>query len=250
MDDTTVEHLLKLNRDFYVVVGDLFDQTRMSIPPGMTQALEHLPELSGETPLRLLDVGCGNGRLAWALDALSRTVEYTGVDADSTLLAHARHNVAGLDHVHSHIVQADLAQRGWTNELPDREWDAVFCLATLHHLPGRALRKRVITEMAQMLSPNGRLVVSAWQFDRSPRLRSRRLPWSLVGLDSADVDAGDALLPWDQGVHSVRYVAHIDEAEIRSHAQATDLDLVTTFDADGKEGALNLYAVLQRKPKG
>jgi tRNA (uracil-5-)-methyltransferase TRM9 len=54
-------------------------------------------------------------------------------------------------------------------------------------------------------------------------------------------------LPWNQGVHALRYVHQIDQAELEQLASEAGLALVHHFDADGKEGKLNLYGVLRRQ---
>ena len=87
-------------------------------------------------------------------------------------------------------------------------------------------------------------MLSAWQFGDSERLRSRIAPWAEIGLAPADVDPGDALLPWDQGRHALRYVHAIDEAETAALAQAAGLSVLSLYHADGHEGDLSLYAAL------
>jgi tRNA (uracil-5-)-methyltransferase TRM9 len=245
MRPDVARRLLDLNRTFYVTLGVQFDATRGSLPPGMLAAVDALPS----STRTILDAGCGNGRLARALARLERPIAYVGLDADAGLLARAQENVAALGHVHGRIVQADMAQPGWAHALAGERFDAVFCLATLHHMPGAALRAAIVRDLAAALAPQGRLILSAWQFGHSERLRRRVAPWTEIGLTPADVDPGDALLPWDQGGHALRYVHAIDESEMRRLAQAAGLCVISTTYADGREGTLTLYAVCQRGPQ-
>ncbi|MGL4648608.1 MAG: hypothetical protein ACRC1H_04315, partial [Caldilineaceae bacterium] len=70
-----VEQLLALNRSFYAQVGSEFDATRQNIPAGYARVVHAAPTPQGDLPLRVLDVGCGNGRLARALTDLDYSLE-------------------------------------------------------------------------------------------------------------------------------------------------------------------------------
>jgi SAM-dependent methyltransferase len=247
MTPHTQQFLLDLNRSFYATVADSFDGTRANIPPGMVQALGYLPKSAASGSLRILDAGCGNGRFAWALDQLGSPVEYTGVDADTRLLELARVHAIGLYNVRVHFVQADLAEVGWASRLNEPgDFDTVVCLATLHHFPGYALRQRIVAELATLLAAHGRLIVATWQFLSAPRLLARQLNWEMVGLTPADVESGDALLPWQQTSGAVRYVHQIDGDEMQALAGDCGLHIAAQFSADGKEGNLNLFTILER----
>jgi len=56
---------------------------------------------------------------------------------------------------------------------------------------------------------------------------------------------GDALLPWNQGAHAIRYVHHLDLAEIEQLMTSCGLRVINSFRADGKEGNLNLFVIAQ-----
>jgi SAM-dependent methyltransferase len=241
MTPATQQRLLDLNRAFYAAIGDMFDLTRHSLAQGMVQALDYLPASDG--PLRVLDAGCGNGRFARAFEQAGRPAAYVGVDADARLLAHARAQTADLRGVEAAFVQADLAEAGWDAALGRAAFDAIMCFATLHHFPGRALRGRIARDLAALLAPGGRLIVSAWQFLIAPRLAEKRVPWETIGLSAADVEPGDALLPWQQGTYALRYVHQIDVPELEGLGRDAGLASLGHFFADGKEGNLSLYGI-------
>lgn len=245
-DPETRRRLLALNRRFYETIAEPFDQTRRTWPPGQRRLLTLLPHGDQEHPLRVADIGCGNGRLACILAGRGTPVDYMGLDANPALLALARAHCAGLPQVQARFVQADLAEPGWSAALNgDRRFDVVACLATLQHLPGFDLRAAVVRELATLLAPNGLLVLSAWQFLTSERFVAKQAFWSEVGIDASQVEPGDALLPWVQGGYALRFVHQIDLAELMKLAEAAGLALVEHYRADGKEGNLNLYALLQ-----
>ncbi|HXF63827.1 MAG TPA: class I SAM-dependent methyltransferase [Caldilineaceae bacterium] len=249
-DPETRRRLLALNRRFYDTVVEPFDQTRRAWPPGQRRLLALLPHGDAQRPLRVADIGCGNGRLACILASRGTPVDYVGLDANPALLALARAHCAGLPHVQARFVQADLAEAGWSAALNgdrrfDHYFDIVACLATLQHLPGFDLRAAAVREMAGLLAPDGLLVLSAWQFLTSERFVAKQVSWAEVGIDETQVEPGDALLPWAQGGYALRFVHQIDLAELTALAEAAGLALVEHYRADGKEGNLNLYALLQ-----
>lgn len=246
MKPATRDRLLALNRQFYADVAEPFHQTRRSWPPGNVRLLDYVREGSSDV-LEVLDAGCGNGRFAAVLDSLGRPVRYMGVDANASLLERAQELAAELSYVDAAFVQADLTQPDWTAQLvnPARRWDMAVCLSTLQHIPGREVRSQVLRTLAGLVAQNGRLAVSAWQFLTSPRLAARQIPWETAGVDEADVEPGDALLPWKQGVYAIRYVHQIDKDEMVALAADAGLAILDAYTADGKSGDLNLYAIMQ-----
>ncbi len=239
----TVTRLLAVNRDFYAAVNAPFDATRSNIAAGMAEALRRLypADATGKQTLRVLDAGCGNGRFVWALDRHGLDANYVGIDADEGLLKRAAEQGKNLVSVRTLFLRADLALDNLSSL---GQFDLVVCLAVLHHMPGWEMRLALLQKLAQLLVPDGKLLISTWQFLDDPRLRERLQPWESIGLSSDDVEPGDALLPWDQGLHALRYAHHIDENEVALLAAGAGLYVEDAFYADGKSGRLNLYTIL------
>jgi 2-polyprenyl-3-methyl-5-hydroxy-6-metoxy-1,4-benzoquinol methylase len=249
MNKETQHQLLALNQEFYTTVAEPFDVTRLAPSAGKSELVRRLPLDEGTT---LADIGCGNGRLAWLLAERGVHLNYLGVDANTQLLALAQAHTTDLHYVHCHFVQADLAQPDWFALLPkppqheDNGFDIVTCLATLQHLPGYDLRCTTMQRFAELVKPGGIVAISTWQFLTTPRFTARVVDWAAVGIDATQTEPGDALLPWHQGGYAVRYVHQIDMDEVKALAAAAGLTVETTYFADGKEGNLNLYALLRR----
>ena len=205
--------LISLNRDFYNTFAEDFSESRETINEGIKRSLASL-DLS-----RLIDVGCGDGRVSRLLPSTSF---YVGADFSQKLIGRAA--------AHGSFVLADL-----DNPIPfsSQTFSAVVCYAALHHLPERL---SPLVSMATLLKPNGRMAISVWQFAHLDRFRKKI---------TEDLGNGDYLLSWERGGHGVRYVHQVTEEEIKRLAVEASLSIEEMFYADGKTNDLSLYVILK-----
>jgi tRNA (uracil-5-)-methyltransferase TRM9 len=234
LNDEIASRLIDLNRQFYQTFALQFSATRGRIQPGVRRVL-------GDLPLHadVLDLGCGNGELARELARQGYTGTYVGLDFSEGLLSVARQ---GLPENYT-FLQADLSSPGWDEVLQQRTFSFVLAFAVLHHLPGQALRRRLLSTVRARLPGGGRVIHSEWQFLHSPRLRTRLQPWQTVGLAADQLDEGDYLLDWRAGGSGLRYAHHFSEAELAELAQESGFNVLNTFYSDGVGGRLSLYQV-------
>ena len=240
--------LLALNAEFYEVAASHFDATRGKIWPGLNRISQYLTEL-GVSSSRVLDAGCGNGRLLpFVVSELSACC-YVGVDASTALLhrAQVRAKALGGSTADIQFLQVNLTEPGWTSKLEiGSRFDVIFCLATLHHIPTQSLRCRTLESLAGFLNQEGILVLSNWQPHHSPRQCQKMVDWSVLALTESDIDVGDCLISWKQGIEALRYVHILNREEVARLAQQAGLRVLLQFEADGLEKNLNLYSVLQK----
>jgi len=237
MDDMSAEKLLELNRRFYNKLADPFADSRHQPAPGFSRLLAYLPEGYDS----VLDVGCGEGRFGRFLAEEGFDGAYRGIDfSEKLLVAAAARLPADLD---SAFRVRNLAAEGALDGLG--RFSLIACLAVLQHVPGRERRARLLREMGEHLQPEGRLFLSTWQFLDSPRQREKIVPWEEAGLDPAVLEPDDYLLTWRSGGFGLRYVVYINAAETERLATEAGLRIVDSFRADGREGDLNLYTVLE-----
>ena len=85
MDRETAERLLTLNREFYATFARPFAASRLVSDPALVCILHYIPQCAS-----VLDVGCGNGRLALLLDQERPGATHLGVDTVPELVALAR----------------------------------------------------------------------------------------------------------------------------------------------------------------
>ena len=247
MNDETTQALLDLNRGFYENFAPSFAATRRRIQPGVRRVLLGLPP-GGDW----LDLGCGSGALACEWARCGRTGLYWGMDFSAGLLAEAREAVRGETlppGLAVNFSQASLADPDWDAGLQNRVWDGVLCFAALHHLPGQALRERLLRQVRSRLQPGGFFIHSEWQFQHSARLMARRLPWEEAGLAPGALEPGDTLLDWRQeqadrpGERGLRYVHLFDRAELTALAETCGFRVLEEFESDGEGSRLGLYQI-------
>ncbi len=154
--------------------------------------LEHCPK-----PGRLLDLGCGTGRLLLA--AARRGHRVLGVDLSADMLAVAgeKATAAGIavERLRANIAELDC--------LADRRFDYAACLfSTLGMVIGAEQRRRVIGHAHRVLRPGGRFVLhvhNRWFNLRSASGRAW-LVGDLIRALRGRADAGDCIMPTHQGV--------------------------------------------------
>ncbi len=236
MDAQLVKRLLALNREFYARFARDFSETRAA---ERTNIAPIMPYLSNG--VKVLDVGCGNGRLAARLDREGLELAYVGIDVTPGLIDIAK--TRELRHVTAEFRVADSTTPGWSDSLEaDAPFDVALMLAVLHHLPGLDLRREVLCAIHSLLRPGGILVMSNWQFMHNERLRNKIVPWQTVGIDVGALEEGDALLDWKRGGTGYRYVHLLTEAEVQMLAEQSGFQVIEQFRADAN---LNLWSVLK-----
>lgn len=234
MTPETRARLNAINRAFYETTASDFDATRQRGWPGWDGLRPHLP-----ATLRVLDVGCGNGRFGrWLSEQTDAPVDYVGLDNNRPLLSAAQSTLAALPTVRALLVQQDAI----LHPLPvaAERWTLIVLFGVLHHVPGAAQRLQFIQRLAGCLAPGGVLVFTSWRFMEVARLRARLAPWP----DDLPREPGDYLLDWRRGAHALRYCHYVDDAEQTALIGASGLRVRATYRADGFSGADNAYVVL------
>jgi tRNA (uracil-5-)-methyltransferase TRM9 len=234
MNDKVVHQLLDINRKFYSQFAGDFSATRSSGGINLSHILPYLGD-----GVKVLDLGCGNGRLAQRLDRENISATYVGVDAAPALIELAQ--AARFKHVTATFRVGDVTQRDWSRSLSNASFDLILALAMLHHIPSTDLRSQVLSDARSLLTPQGRLLMTNWKFDENARLLKKVVPWSTVGIDEQSLEPGDALITWRRGGTGYRYVHLITPEEMERTAHAAGFKIEKQFYADA---GMNLYSVL------
>lgn len=238
MDAETVNQLLEINRAFYSQFSADFSASRSSERLNIEPFRKYLTN-----DIRMLDAGCGNGRLAGTLEQAGFSLDYVGVDGSPELVGFAEQKCAGLKNVRAQFRVVELTMRDWSETVSDvAPFDMIVSLAVLHHIPSFDLRAQVLREIRSVLKPRGMFVMSNWQFINNERLRKKIVEWERLEIGDWRLETGDYLLNWKRGGVGYRYVHFVDESEVAQLASQSGFRVVEQFYADAN---LNLYSILQ-----
>jgi SAM-dependent methyltransferase len=217
MKPATVTDLLNLVKKNYNTIAADFDATRKKeIWPEVQTLVKGIKE--GD---KILDVGCGNGRLLEALRG--KQVQYLGVDNSREMIKIARRNYPEEKFVCGDIL--DL------QKIPADNFDYIFCLAVLPHIPSQKLRIKALEELRGKLAPHGRLILSVWNLwsraASKDKLRSLIIKNGLLRISGrSQLELGDLVFPWKNSrgeAVSNRYYHAFTKLELRDLAKKTGL---------------------------
>ena len=119
--------------------------------PSHRALLRRMKAVSGDRPMRVLDVGCGTGKFAAHIRQELPQADVWGVDLVSDMLSR------GAERWRDHAgrvfpVQADSERLPFAAD----SFDIVTCANSFHHYPNQ---DRAICEMHRVLKPGGRLMI-------------------------------------------------------------------------------------------
>jgi len=115
--------------------------------PGIIAYLERL-----QSKQSLLDLGCGNGRL---LTGIKVPIAYLGLDFSKNMISEARRLHPG-----KKFIAADITRSSTWKKLG--RFDAIFCIAVLHHIGDRKDQVFILEQMINHLKPGGFALISVW----------------------------------------------------------------------------------------
>lgn len=261
MDRATQLALNRINQRFYAAIADEWSDKRRWPWPGFERMLRFIRGVhtsDGQHRLRVLDLGCGDGRFAaFVADGvragtLSAGCSYLGLDASCALLERARARGLGDGF---RFLRADCVEAALDGVLAQQRFDLSVMLGVLHHIPGFEQRARLVRTLADRLAPSGSLVLTVWRLDEDTRFTSRIVPFDAYNrtaeepIELSQLEPGDTLIRWGDRGAPPRY-CHFpgsDTDELQRLVAASGLQTVARFRADGHRGRMNEYVVLRQR---
>jgi alkylated DNA repair protein alkB family protein 8 len=215
MDQKTAQELINQTKKFYDSVAEHFSRTRSFNWPELKPLIDKYIK-SGD---KILDLGCGNGRLLELLK--DKGVEYIGVDNSRALIKIAQERYNKIPNVEYRFVVADALDLSF----PENSFDAVISLAVLHHIPSVEKRKKFFREVKRVLKPEGILILTVWNLWQNPKALKLLIKYTFLKLfRKSDLDFFDIFYPWKDksgNIVAYRYLHFFRRNELKKLARSS-----------------------------
>ena len=133
--------------------------------------------------------------------------KYLGIDFSSTLLSISQERYPKY-----RFIERDISKNNWYKDIGD--FDKIFAIAILHHIPTYSLRLQLFRDIKNILSSNGLFLFSVWDFDEK--------------IISAKIGKSDYLLSWNNN-SDLRYVHRFEHSEIEKLIDGAGFELTVQF---------------------
>ncbi len=145
MKSLVKENMQKQTKQGYSAIAREFSTTRERNWPEIVM----LADKYIKDGMKILDLGCGNGRLYKVLQ--NRSIHYLGVDVNQQFI-----KTASAQYAQPQFVCADLLRFS-----SDKTFDAIFALAVMNHFP-RVHHGLFMKKLTELTAPNGIVIMSNW----------------------------------------------------------------------------------------
>lgn len=213
------------------MIADDFSRTRWNVWAEFSIFVDYM-----ENGDKVLDAGCGNGRLLWLFK--DKAINYIGVDISENLV-----DLAKKKHPRNNFIVADNLNLPFS----DNNFDKVFSVAVLHTIPSREMREKAILELKRVLKPKGLLILTVWDVWRKDTL-PLLIKFSLLKLiGKSKLDFGDAFIPWGNKIQ--RYYHFFRKRELYSLVEENGFRIIQKGVAKNENGKRsNIYLVAEKAP--
>ena len=213
MNKINAQKLIDKTQNDYNLIAEHFSRTRYYVWDEIEKATDTF-DLKDKN---VLDLGCGNGRLYEFLT--SKGASYTGLDLSSKLI-----EIAQEKYPKGKFMVGDLLKTPFKNE----EFDFIYCIATLHHIPSNKLRQSAFSEIYRILKPNGHIFLTNWYFWNKPRYIKQIIG---SGFNNNKLPLGDFFMPWkrsDTTITTTRYFHAWTKREMKTQLRRAKFSEIKT----------------------
>ena len=185
MNSSYAQYLIEKTKEDFDKIADEFSRSRSQLWPEQKELKVYIRK--GD---RILDLGCGNGRLfdLFRIMGIQDEIDYTGIDGSEKSISIAKQRYGEKFQV------ADILSLPF----PDNYFDSVWPIATFHHIPSKALRVKALIETKRVLKPGGKVIMTCWNLYQ-PQYLKLLLKFALGKIFGKNkLDFKDVFVPWGE----------------------------------------------------
>ena len=205
MDKQTKKELIDIVKKNYKQIAGHYSETRKKILwPKLKKLIDLIPDNSN-----ILDVGCGSGKILSEFN--NKKIKYLGIDSSVEMLEQAKKQ-----YPNQNFTQGNILNLGKISGL---NYDYIFCIAVIHHLPGFDLRVQALRQLKNKIKPNGKIIISVWNLWSQKKYKKLIYKFFLLKLIKKNkLDFGDILFDWKNSkreIVSKRYYHAFTKRELK-----------------------------------
>lgn len=236
MDKNTQQELLRIVEKNYNDIADDFHETRKKyLWPELLNLTNEVK--NGDS---ILDVGCGNGRLLEAFK--EKKIKYIGIDQSEELIKIAEKYYKSDPRFSVSDFQFRVANILELGKIPQMNFDHVFSIAVLHHLPGEKLRVDALKQLKNKIKNDGKIILTAWNLWPQKKYRKLILKFFILKLIGKNkMDFGDIVFNWKGEEGKKRYYHAFREKELKKLIKKAELKIEKSY-----KDRYNYYLVLKK----
>lgn len=217
--------------------------------------------------IKILDIGCGNGRLVNFLKSLEIGFEYIGIDNSEGQINEALSNSESNRINKENKIHFQIGDILDLSNLSENYFDIVFCIAVFHHLPNKNTRNLALKNIYKITQKEGLIMMTSWNLfqlkyikhifdinkykDVTPKTSYNIKKRKFNLLEAFSFKLKDTFIPWknEKGeIVSKRYYYAFNKIELRNLFVKNNFRVLENKLTDDKNilEARNIISILKK----